>query len=32
AVDLLRREIHDAAEAETIRLELETLYGELDRL
>ncbi len=32
AVDLLKAEIHDEAEAEGIRLELETLYGELDKL
>ena len=32
AVDLLKTEIHDAAEAEAIRLELETPYGELDKL
>lgn len=31
AVDLLKAEIHDEAEAEAIRLELETLYGNLDR-
>lgn len=29
AVDLLKSEKHDTAEAEAIRLELETLYGEL---
>ncbi|MGH3634341.1 MAG: recombinase family protein, partial [Mycobacterium sp.] len=32
AVDLLRAEIHDEAEAEAVRLELETLYGELDNI
>ena len=32
AVDLLKTEIHDAAEAEAIRLELKTLYGELEKL
>src|SRR5262249_22639212 len=32
AINLLRAELHDAAEAETIRLELETLYTELDRI
>ena len=32
AVDLLKAEIHDEAEAESIRLELQTLYGELDNL
>lgn len=31
AVDLLKAELHDTAEAEAIRLELETLYGNLDR-
>ena len=30
AVDLLKSEIHDEAEAESIRLELETLYGEVE--
>jgi hypothetical protein len=32
AVDLLKAEIHDDAEAEAIRLELETLYGELQKI
>jgi DNA invertase Pin-like site-specific DNA recombinase len=32
AVDLLKAELHDEAEAETIRLELETLYGELENI
>src|SRR5262249_25253481 len=32
AVDLLKAEIHDEVAAERIRLELETLYGELDSI
>lgn len=32
AVDLLKAEVHDQAEAETIRAELTRLYGELDNL
>lgn len=32
AADLLKAEIHDAAEAEAVRLELASLYGELDKL
>jgi DNA invertase Pin-like site-specific DNA recombinase len=32
AVDLLKAEIHDEQEAEAIRLELETLYGELEKI
>jgi hypothetical protein len=32
AVDLLKAEIHDAAEAEAIRTELNTLYGELKKI
>ncbi|MDV3130014.1 recombinase family protein [Mycobacterium sp. 21AC1] len=32
AIDLLKAEVHDEAEAEGIRLELETLYSELDKL
>jgi DNA invertase Pin-like site-specific DNA recombinase len=32
AVDLLKAEIHDEAEAEEIRLELGTLYGELENI
>jgi DNA invertase Pin-like site-specific DNA recombinase len=32
AADLLRAEIHDQAEAEAIRDELNTLYGELDKI
>ena len=32
AVDLLKAEIHDEAEAEAIRLELETLYGEVKKV
>jgi hypothetical protein len=31
AVDLLKAEIHDEAEAETLRLELETEYAELEK-
>lgn len=32
AVDLLKAELHDAEQAEAIRHELQTLYGELDSL
>lgn len=32
AVDLLKAEIHDAVQAEAIRLELETLYAELEKI
>jgi len=32
AINLLRAELHDEAEAEVIRLELETLYAELDNI
>jgi DNA invertase Pin-like site-specific DNA recombinase len=32
AIDLLKAEIHDSVAAERIRLELETLYGELDSI
>jgi DNA invertase Pin-like site-specific DNA recombinase len=32
AIDLLKAELHDQAEAEEIRLELETLYAELDNI
>src|SRR5262249_46991638 len=32
AVDLLKAEIHDEAEAEAIRTELNTLYGELEKI
>ena len=32
AIDLLRAELHDEAEAQALRLELETLYGELDSI
>jgi DNA invertase Pin-like site-specific DNA recombinase len=32
AVDLLKAEIHDDAEAETIRTELAALYGELEKI
>jgi DNA invertase Pin-like site-specific DNA recombinase len=32
ARDLLKAEIHDQAEAETLREELNTLYGELDKI
>ena len=32
AVDLLRAELHDQAEAEAIRTELNTLYGELKKI
>src|SRR5262249_23772553 len=32
AVDLLKAEIHDAAEAEAIRIQLETLYRELEKI
>jgi DNA invertase Pin-like site-specific DNA recombinase len=32
AVDLLKAEIHDEAEAEAIRTELNTLYGELQKI
>jgi hypothetical protein len=32
AVDLLKAEVHDVAEAEAIRLALETLYGELNNI
>ena len=32
AINLLKAELHDAAEAEVIRLELETLYAELDHI
>lgn len=32
AVDLLNAEIHDEAEAEAIRAELNTLYGELENI
>jgi DNA invertase Pin-like site-specific DNA recombinase len=32
AVDLLKAEIHDQAEAEAIREELNTLYGELEKI
>ncbi|AGZ51092.1 recombinase family protein [Mycobacterium kansasii] len=32
AINLLKAELHDQAEAEVIRLELETLYSELDNI
>ena len=32
AINLLKAELHDQAEAEVIRLELETLYAELDHI
>ena len=32
AIDLLKAEIHDEQESETIRVELNTLYGELENI
>jgi hypothetical protein len=32
AVDLLKAEVHDEAEVESIRIELETLFGELTKI